>query len=199
MAKKDSPHAEKKESPIREKNRGMRNREFDFERHLADIHGDNPDDWFMIYSHSYNYVLERMERSVSESAVAQALEDTEDTEDTREKQFTQSVSPAQVSAEELRDFLDDAFVLLVYKAPVFKTLGQASAWVMYTAFNLAASEYKVRKKGAANTNSIFSAEVYDRKAGLDFDNMIERMASKQPGYEADPNYRADYDIDAPSQ
>lgn len=196
MAKKDSPHAEKKESPIREKNRGMRNREFDFERHLADIHGDNPDDWFMIYSHSYNYVLERMERSVSESAGAQALEDTEDT---REKQFTQSVSLAQVSAEELRDFLDDAFVLLVYKAPVFKTLGQASAWVMYTAFNLAASEYKVRKKGTAAANSIFSAETYDYREGLTFDNMIERVASKQPGYEADPNYRADYDIDAPSQ
>ena len=198
MAKKDSPHAEKKESPIREKNRGMRNREFDFERHLADIHGDNPDDWFMIYNHSYNYVLTRMERSVSESAGAQA-QASEDTEDTREKQFTQSVSLAQVRAEELEDFLNDAFVLLVYKAPVFKTLGQASAWVMYTAFNLAASEYKVRNKGTAAANSILSADVYDDRQRLVFDNMIERVASQQPGYEPDPNHRADYNIDAPSQ
>lgn len=184
MAKKDSPHAEKKESPIREKNRGMRNREFDFERHLADIHGDNPDDWFMIYSHSYNYVLERMERSVSESAGAQALEDTEDT---RENQFTQSVSPAQVSAEELRDFLDDAFVLLVYKAPVFKTLGQASAWVMYTAFNLAASEYKVRNKGYSSAgDSLFTEDEYRRRQSLDTDTMLEKLDREQRGRQAAP-------------
>ena len=195
MAKAKSKNKEKGISPVREQNRGRRNREFDFGKHLAPIHGDNPDDWIMIYNHSYYYILDHWENRKAFAPEGGSRDDEEGAYFAETNDVIGSL--AQIGNDDRETCLQDAFVLLIYKQPVFTTLGQARAWLAYTAANLAGTEYKNRKKGTLDvTDPYLSEEAYERKYGFDFNNMIERVASQQLDYEADPNYRADYDIDS---
>ena len=108
-----------------------------FGEQLVPLHGANPDDWALIYSHSYDYVLGHWTgkkgggSSGSDNGVNDDL-------------AGHGVSLGNVKSflkVDRKECLDEAFVLLVLKNPSFETLGQARAWIAKTASNLYANEW----------------------------------------------------------
>lgn len=162
---------------LQERNKGRRNREFDFEEYLAEIHGDNPDDWLMIYEYSYNYILSSWKNEKKPAPQG----GSRDKDNSSAQDFgAETSSLAQLDDSDRESCLQDAFVLLVYKEPVFKTLGQARAWVMHTAANLAGTEYKNRKKGtSAAMDSYFSEEGYLDRTAQEYDRILDEIDKEQ--------------------
>lgn len=85
---------------------------------LEELHGDNPDDWKMIYDFSYDYILGNWQGIIRNK--------TE-----RDDYFLKD--DAEQGRQDVENFVGMAFARLVLKAPVFRTLQEARGWVAQAA------------------------------------------------------------------
>lgn len=139
MAKKESGQAPRKLTL--EERREARTAKFG--EQLAPLHGANPDDWALIYSHSFQYILEHWngKKGASSSDSAGANDNT-DADDVTALGYGFSLGNKDALFRvEKEDCVYEAFVLLVLKNPSFETLGQARAWIARTAAHLYANEW----------------------------------------------------------
>ena len=80
---------------------------------LEELHGDNPDDWMMIYDFSYDYVIDHFNGILRDR--------------------TQSERTTLGDKDDAVAFVGIAFARLFLKAPVFRTLQEAQNWIIQTA------------------------------------------------------------------
>ena len=129
-----------------------------FGEQLVPLHGANPDDWALIYDHSYEYI--RAHWTGEKGAGSSGSADSADDDDSAAKHgnslghgsSTGNVNMFfKVSKD---DCIYEAFVLLVLKNPSFETLGQARAWIAKTAANVYANEwsraYRIERQVASS-------------------------------------------------
>ena len=140
----------KKESDQKPLNKTWRKRKEErkvrFGEQLVPLHGANPDDWALIYDHSFNYIQAHWtgEKSAGDSDSADSAGDDDDdaAEHGNNLGHGNSVGNVNMFFKVSRDdCIYEAFVLLVLKNPSFETLGQARAWIAKTAANVYANEW----------------------------------------------------------
>ena len=120
-------------------------RKLRFGEQLAPLHGANPDDWALIYDHSFNYIQAHWtgEKGAGSSNSTDSADDDDDAPK-RGNSLGQGISMGNVNTFfkiSKDDCIYEAFVLLVLKNPSFETLGQARAWIAKTAANVYANEW----------------------------------------------------------